>query len=313
MRTLLYVVFASVCLWPCYAIKPGADFYKALSTGARVKMVCHVTDETGAPVVKANVRVILAQNDTEHSLFGSTDTNGIYVIDGKTTGNYIQLAVDKQGYYSSWKQWTFIDMGGEHDVRDGRWQPYGGEELITLRRILKKVPLVNFDKIIEVPATNVWIGFDMEKKSFVQPYGTGYKFDFEINVEWDGLPAWESKNCRAKIRLDAPLCGGYYVGNVLESKFPYPYYAKPSSVFPEKIVSIVDRAGDPHQTKIPFRKNASLVTRTRCVINEKGGVESANYGCIRRIGIGPSRRGVALLRISYVFNSTPNDTNLEPK
>ena len=33
----------------------------------------------------------------------------------------------------------------------------------------------------------------------------------------------------------------------------------------------------------------------------------------RRFEIGPSRRGVALLRLTYVFNPTPNDTNLEPK
>ena len=47
--------------------------------------------------------------------------------------------------------------------------------------------------------------------------------------------------------------------------------------------------------------------------DENGTIKSANYGSIRRFEIGPSRRGVALLRLSYVFNPTPNDTNLEPK
>ena len=49
------------------------------------------------------------------------------------------------------------------------------------------------------------------------------------------------------------------------------------------------------------------------VIDEEGKIKAANYGCIRRVEIGPSRRGVALLRLTYVFNPTPNDTNLEAR
>lgn len=55
------------------------------------------------------------------------------------------------------------------------------------------------------------------------------------------------------------------------------------------------------------------MTRTRTIVDENGEIKAANYGCIRRFEVGPSRRGVALLRMSYVFNPTPNDVNLEPK
>lgn len=89
--------------------------------------------------------------------------------------------------------------------------------------------------------------------------------------------------------------------------------AKRGLSYAERLVRVVDRNGDPHTTKIPFVKDSALVTRTRCVIDEEGKIKAANYGCIRRFEIGPSRRGVALLRLTYVFNPTSNDTNLEAK
>jgi hypothetical protein len=152
----------------------------------------------------------------------------------------------------------------------------------------------------------------MEKKDFVKPFGCGNNIDFEIKVEWDGLPAWESKSCSAKIRFEGDGCGGYYAKNVSESSFPYTYQAEPNCSYAERMVCIVDRNGDPYTTKIPFVKDSSFVTRTRCQM-DKGKIKVANYGCIIHLEIGPSRRGVALLRLSYVFNPIPNDTNLEPK
>ena len=153
----------------------------------------------------------------------------------------------------------------------------------------------------------------MKKQDFTRPIGNGDKADFEIKAEWDGLPAWESKYCSAEIRFTDERTGGHYVENVFESAFPYIYAAPLDSTYAETSICIVDRNGDPHTTKIPFTKGASLVTRTRSVVDEDGNIKAANYGCIKRFEVGPSRRGVALLRLSYVFNPTPNDTNLEPK
>lgn len=133
-----------------------------------------------------------------------------------------------------------------------------------------RINLIAFDKLIDVAQTNVWLGFDMERMDFVKPIGNGNNVDFEIKAEWDGLPAWESKSCSADFS------------------------------YAERLVRVVDRNGDPHTTKIPFVKDSALVTRTRCVIDEEGKIKAANYGCIRRFEIGPSRRGVALLRLTYV-------------
>jgi hypothetical protein len=236
----------------------------------------------------------------------------VYVAEGKTCGDEIIVDARKQGFYNSVKKLCFAKMGAEHKVEDGKWLPFNEIEKITLRKIEKPITLIALNKLIDVAHTNIWLGFDMEKKDFVKPFGCGNNMDFEIKVEWDGLPAWESKSCSAKIRFEGDGCGGYYAKNVSESSFPYTYQAEPNCSYTERMVCIVDRNGDPYTTKIPFVKDSSFVTRTRCQM-DKGKIKVANYGCIIHLEIGPSRRGVALLRLSYVFNPIPNDTNLEPK
>ena len=296
------------------ALRKNQAYLDARRSGALAKIQIHVVDDLGRDVPEAKVSVFLGMNfrPKGHWLNGETGTNGIYVVEGKTCGDEIVVDVAKQGYYASAKKLCFAQMGAEHDVKDGRWQPFDGIETITLRRIVRPVDLIAFDKLIDVSQTNVWLGFDMEKMDFVKPIGNGSTVDFEVKAEWDGLPAWKSKNCRAEIRFLGDSTGGCYAKNVPESSLPYICSAQPDSSYLERLVLLVDRNGDPHTTKIPFPKDAALVTRTRCIM-EKGKIKSANYGCIRRLEIGPSRRGVALLRLTYVFNPTPNDTNLEPK
>ena len=68
MKLPLCFIIVLICHLVCYAIKPSSAFYEALSKGARTRMVCHIADERGSPVANANVRVVLAKNDTEYSL-----------------------------------------------------------------------------------------------------------------------------------------------------------------------------------------------------------------------------------------------------
>lgn len=188
-----------------------------------------------------------------------------------------------------------------------------GAELKALLIVEDDEPsrLVQYKGVMDVPATNEWIGLDLEKKDFVKPYGKGEISDFEIKVEWDGLPAWKSQYCSLDLRFAGTHSGGYYENNVMESEFPYPYRADLDNAFLERVVHIIDRAGISNKTNIPFPKDKSLVIRSRVVVDENEHIINAYYGCIRKLGIGPSRRGKALLVLSYVFNQISNDTNLE--
>ena len=153
----------------------------------------------------------------------------------------------------------------------------------------------------------------MLKVDFIKPFGAGDNADVEVLVEWDGRPPWESVYCRADMRFVGQFSGGYYVDNVCDSKQPYPYMADKASCFAEREIRIVNRNGSRQKlssTRVPFRQVSSLVIRTRCVADENGEVTSASYGYINDFDVGPSK-GFAAVRISYVLNPTPNDTNLE--
>lgn len=315
MKRLVVVALLAVVVTSAFALRKDPAYLDARRYGAMARMQIHIVDDLGRNVPDAEVNVFMGMNfrPKGYYLKGMTDANGIYVAEGKTCGDEIVVEVAKRGHYSSVKKLCFAKMGAEHDVRNGKWLPFDEVENITLRRIAKPIKLIAFDRLIDVAQTNAWLGFDMEKMDFVKPIGNGSAVDFEIKVEWDGLPAWESKSCSAEIRFLGDGTGGCYTKNVPESAFPYTYSAQPDAVYAERIVRIVDRNGDPHTTKIQFATDSALVTRTRCMIDEYSKIKVSNYGCIRRFEIGPSRRGVALLRLTYVFNPTPNDTNLESK
>lgn len=315
MKRLVAVTMLTVVAASAFALRKDPAYLDARRSGALARMQIHIVDDLGHDVPDAEVNVFMGMNfrPQGHYLKGVTDTKGIYVAEGKTCGDEVVIDVAKRGHYSSVKKLCFAEMGAEHDVKNGKWQPFDEVENIILKRIVKPIDLIVFDKLIDVAQTNVWLGFDMERMDFVKPNGNGNNVDFQIKVEWDGLPAWESKSCSAEIRFPGDGTGGSYAKNVSESAFPYTYVAQSDFFYAERLVRVVDRNGDPHTTKIPFVKDSALVTRTRCVIDEEGKIKAANYGCIRRFEIGPSRRGVALLRLTYVFNPTSNDTNLEAK
>lgn len=315
MRRLLLALFMVAVAASAFALKKDPAYRNARRSGALAKIQIHVVDDLGQDVPNADVSVFMGMNfrPKGYYLKGITNTNGVFVAEGKTCGDEVVIDVTMQGHYSSSKRLCFAEMGTEHYVENGKWLPFGKNEDIALRRIVTPINLIAFDKLIDVVHTNVWLGFDMEKQDFTRPIGKGDKADFEIKAEWDGRPAWESKYCSAEIRFAGIQTGGHYVKNVFESTFPYIYAAPLDAAYAESTIRIVDRNGDPHTTKIPFAKGASLVTRTRTIVDEEGKIKAANYGCIRRFEVGPSRRGVALLRLSYVFNPTPNDTNLESK
>ena len=314
MKVTLKLSFVMMLLLPCatYARKLKPEIQNAISKGAMAKIVLKVCDDQGASVTNANIRVVFDMPSGEYSVFGRTDTNGVWVASGKTNGNYIRFFVNKDGHYASRKEMSYVPMGAEHDVKDGKWQPYGDVQKIVLRRMLNPCPLVDTAKWISVPRTNEWLRFDMRIGDFVHPYGTGSKSDFEVKVEWDGLSASQCRLCTATVRFMAEKCGGYFARKSEESEFPFDYQANTNKIF-DVSFKIINREGDFHQTHHPFPKDEFFVTRSRCKFNANGEMVSANYGIVRRFDIYPSRNSSAMIDYSGAFNPTPNDTNLEPK
>lgn len=313
MKNYLLALFVIFITLSALALKKEPEYRKARREGAEMKVVLHVVDDKGTSVTNASVNVFMGMNFEErsYSIKGETDTSGRFVVAGKTCGDKIVVDISKEGYYKSHKKYCFATMGAEHKVKDGKWQPYGAEERIKLRKICQPANLICFDDIMKVPVTNRWIGLDFERKDFVKPYGVGMIADIEIKVEWDGLPAWKSQYCSLDMRFASARSGGYYEENITESIFPYPYRANPNKGYSIKLIHIVNRAGIPNQTRLPFSQDKTLVTQSRVTTKGEPHTVFANYGSIRKLEIGPGREGKALLVLSYAFNPTPNDTNLE--
>lgn len=293
-------------------IRNNPEYRKARLDGANTRIILKIRDDQSMPVADVDVSVRMGMTFAEKSydIIGKTDTNGDFVIEGVTTGNEISISLVKQGFYDSHCQLCYADMRAPHEVKDGKWQPYPMERMVTLRKIRNPIALAHVGKIFVFPATNTWVGFDMKACDFVAPNGTGCTSDFSCMVEWDGLPPTKSKYCKMSLRMSGELSGGYYQSCVADSEYPYAYFAKMQERF-LRAVDIIRRDDGLCATNVSFRKDSEFITRTRCKVDEQGNLISANYGSIRVLGVSPSWDGNPTLKLRSVFNPVPNDTNLE--
>ncbi len=242
---------------------------------------------------------------------GVTDTNGCFVIEGITTGNEIEITLTKPGHYSSTRRLCYVKMGDEREVKDGCWQPWGMEECMVIRKIEDPINIRNFCGFIDVPATNRWMGLDLREGCWVKPYGKGLVADIEVLVVWDGLPKPLSKTCMVRVR-SVGNDGGCFFPRIKDSAFPNVKKASPCTVYEPILFDCVERVNGVRMLEGSRWETQSLVMRTRCVEDDvMDRIVTCNYLNLYKLKVSPSRRGNAVVNIEYVFNSKPNDNNLE--
>ena len=306
----LMVAAAAVC---ASAYKKEPNFLNAMRNGGMTQIILHVRDDQGEPVAGTEVKVSMGMTFAEKSydINGRTDTGGMFVVKGKTTGNEIGISLSKPGYYDSTCKLCYIKMGEENDVRDGKWQPYPMERTVMLRKIRNPIALSRQVKTLVLHTTNQWVGVDMMVGDFIRPFGRGEVSDFQVKVQWDGLIDLKSMLCTADVQFPDPLAGGYFAAKCSESSFPYEYVANTNAEYQPHIY-VQNRKGDFYSSHKPFDKRATFVMRSRCRVDEKGRLVAANYGCIRRLDVTPGDWGNGVnVVLDTVFNQTPNDANLE--
>ena len=310
VKLLLMIVVAVPSVVFARQLKPEVE--QAMAHGAEAKICLKVCDDTGAPVSNASVCAGFDMLPKPHSVYGKTDTNGICVVKGKTNGNKIRFLVGKEGYYGSQMELSYIPMYAEHDVKDGKWQPYGEAMSILLK------PIKNPLKLYSVPVKDYkftdaiceWIGYDLEKNDFVKPYGSGAVPDFEVFLDWDRV--YSIKDCKQagyKIRFSEPWAGYCPMQIDAESEFPTPYNAVTNAAFLQD-AEFYDRY-DGKRLKNTFDKSKCWVIRSRCRTDEHGRLVAANYSVVRLLGMSGSREQKAGFGFVGTFNPTPNDLNLE--
>ena len=310
MKTFV-LVFTLLCALLVSANHKDPAYWRMVRKGVEAKIVLTVVDDLGSPVPDAAVHAIFSRTNDLDPLDGKTDVHGKCEFQHLTNGNRLEFFISKDGYYGSQIQFSLIKMGAEHKIEKDQWQPCPIDKRISLRRKLKPL-LIKHGTLLDVPKTNTWIGVDLEKSALVSPYGNGTVTDFEVYVAWDCLTPPKSQFCRADFRFTEQMSGGYFAKGVIESEYPYSYAAR-RYFRPLKSISIINRNGGPHIGQKLFQEDEEFIIRTRCILDENGKVKAANYGAVRVLRVSPGWEGKATLRLGYVFNPTPNDTNLEPK
>ena len=316
-RRFITVSCVLVSLVAC-ALKKDPSYRSARRNGADYRTVLRVVDDGGHAVSDAKVRVLMGMNFIKSSYFieGTTDTNGLFTISGRTTGNRIVIDVTKDGYYGSRREHCLIAMGAEREVRDGRWQTYGAEEELLLRRIENPVSLPHewFWEFRYTMERGRWIGYDILKNDFVGPVGHGDIADFEVFVEWDGrwMPG-EYKGMKVCIRFPEHFAGFYEYDARNESEFIFPYHAQ-TNVGYRQSCEFSERVNpDGSRVVVEFDRRKCWVVRSRCRVDEKGRLMAANYSVLSDIAFCCKMDGRIGFCVTGAFNPTPNDTNLEVK
>ena len=314
MRFICLWVFV-FCISGCaFCGNPDREFERAMINGAKVSIGIRVADDDGVPVDKAKVHVLLGMNFREKANFidGFTSTNGEFQIEGKTTGDEVEISVSKDGYYRSEDSFCLITRPGANKVKDGRWQPWGEHREIRLRKIRNPVLHGNQYKALRSPMTNVWIGVDLKVADWVRPFGCGERADFELRVRWDGLPPDRSKLCCYDLRVCGSNDGFYLSKKILESEYKEAFVADVRQSYTQRMLDYTYHRMILASPPKEFWADQEAIFRVRTELDDGGNVISANYGSVRCCKVSPGTRGRgALIEFCSVFNPTPNDPNLE--
>lgn len=314
-NTFLMFVAILVNLTGYAELKLDPQYRKAVESGALTRIDAHVVDDEGTPVRDAEVKAVFAFQDGERSGSYVSDSNGVAVVEGITTGHYVELNLSKEGYYDSKVKYRYLRLAENRPVKDGRWQPWGKEERIVLRKVRNPTKLVYprdqcFDSDLNV--TNENIGYDMEIGDWIHPFGKGMVADFYVMFLSDGGTPMTSKYSVLQISFPKPN-GAAYIQNLQEqSEFKGVYEAE-TNRFADLSVSLENRRVDnSHYRRRQLGDKDILVIRSRCIVDEYGKIVSANYSSLNYFTFSTSYNSPGCCRLSYYFNPTPNDTNLEP-
>ena len=291
----------------------GADkaYIDALTFGADAAVNVLVCDEAGHPIEGANVNYAYWFRDLKHSLSvtGITDRTGHYLATGKCTAD-VHITVSCEGYYSTRIERYMTSFGAKPYVAEGKWQPYGAELPITLRRIVNPIPLEKHLVFkMKIPITNSWIGFDMSTESFVAPYGDGKESDFSIRFNWDGKIRKSYNGSSLDLRFPG-LAGGYWHTPVVGSEFGGALSADTNANYISNFSFYEFKTNSGWKENL-FPNGGELVVRTRCRLYSDGRLMEATYGQFSMLKFGWGGDGKGDLRLAYRRNPRVNDPNLE--
>lgn len=247
----------------------------------------------------------------------STDTNGLCRMEGKSSGT-VDWEIGKDGYYATYGPKLVVT-----NATLTHWQPIDNEYIVVMRPILNPIAMYVRELRMDVtpfPALDVPLAYDLEKGDWLAPHGNGQTADFIIRVHCD----WSKEK--------SPYGEQYYNATleltfsnegdgIIEfrdsqperegSVFRLPRYAPESGYTNLWSAERFTNKEGSTLSAISQRNDLNYFFRVRTKKDEAGKIRSAHYGKIRGpldFGFRGKRNGLGM---TYYFNPTPNDRNME--
>ena len=293
------------------AVMVGDNLKQAKTIGAKTKIVFKVVDEEGTPVSGAKISVGLFLWSTDHNgVNGVTDRKGVLVVRGATVGD-VRYSVNKEGYYYTHGGFYIPRLPGA-SLKDGKWQPYGMEHKVVLKRIRNPIPMYAKsprDRCYFLELNKAY-GFDAMIMDWVQPMGLGKHVDILVEYRGEGLKDLGYREGELVLSWVDPECGFYPV-NYDGSEFKSPYHAQTNQSLTTSITLFNRR----DSTGIFTNIEKCLVFRIRPRFSRDGTLLGSFYGkiygSVRFSYSHPGKQDKAGFGINIYTNPTENDTNLE--
>ena len=241
---------------------------------------------------------------------GFTDTNGLYVAEGRCN-EILRFEVRKEGYYRTSIKIEFWRTKSDPKVKDGKWQPYGEMRTVVLKRIRNPYEMLGPDcpPQRKVKIYDKWLGFDLEKGDFLPPMGVGAESDMLVRFRLNGRMPHDWS-----IMMDVSFTNNPYAGACRLKKDGWSdmkssYYADTNAVYQTDFTFKYchEKGVYPYSDKL--NQDEYMIFRTRTKVDRDGKLVSARYGKL----YGPwNFEDAGGSQIYKVFLSAKdNDANLE--
>lgn len=287
--------------------------YELAEKGAMAKLEIKVVDQDGHIVPDAKIWGGFTSGSRLNDYVlvnGVTDTNGIYIAQGKCN-EFLRFEVRKDGYYRSNIKINFLQSKADPVVVDGKWQPYGETRTVVLKRVQKPQEMLGPDcpPQRKIKIYDKWLGFDLEKGDFLPPMGVGAEADMLVRFRLNGhMPDdWS-------IMMDVSFTNNPYAGACRLKKDGWSdmkssYYADTNAVYQTDFTFKYchEKGVYPYSDKL--NQDEYMIFRTRTKVDRDGKLVSARYGKLYGPWDFEDAGGSQIYKV--FLNAKDNDVNLE--
>lgn len=285
----------------------------AIRNGAEVKLLMHIVDDQGSAIPGARISYGFSDgyNKFKHHV-GNSNQEGNYKIIGNCRF-YVSYNVCKEGFYATEGKVDYANSKICPAVVEGKWQPYGENISVVLKRIHDPRTEFVSDEIQEfgIPSTGKWLPFDLEKQQWLPPHGTGKCGDVLLRffAQTNAVTGVKEFNMDVSF-TNNPFAGVYEAKVCPDSVSQSVSFADPEANYlPTVKYCFVSDPANPRNNRVQYLSDgACLVFRTRTSVDEEGRLKNAHYGKIYGLWMG---FGTWMKMTECYFNQNENDTNIE--